>query len=155
MLRLLIETEQLRRTGIKEDRIEGDKSMRPKASVLIVDDERFIRQILARIVQREGYTVGEASNGKDALEKLEQTRYDFVISDIRMPNMDGMELLPTIKTRFPETTVILITAYAGDYTAKDVLAAGADHYITKPFKNVEIARTLGKLCQKRETARTT
>jgi YesN/AraC family two-component response regulator len=127
--------------------------MHSKASVLIVDDEQFIRQILARIVQREGYAIGEASDGKDALEKLEQTKYDFVISDIRMPNMDGMELLAEIKTRFPDTIVILITAYAGDYTAKDVLAVGADHYITKPFKNVEIARTLGRLCQKRETAK--
>ncbi len=127
--------------------------MSPKASVLIVDDEKFLRQILMRIVQREGYTVDEASDGKDALEKLKKTKYDFVISDIRMPNMDGMELLSAIKTKFPETMVILITAYAGDYGAKEVLAAGADHYITKPFKNIEIARTLGKLCQKRKSAK--
>ncbi|MCK4606296.1 MAG: response regulator [candidate division Zixibacteria bacterium] len=127
--------------------------MHSKASVLIVDDEQFIRQILARIVQREGYVIGEASGGKDALEKLEQTKFDFVISDIRMPNMDGMELLTKVKTRFPETMVILITAYAGEYKAEDALTAGADHYITKPFKNVEIARTLDRLYQRREMAK--
>lgn len=116
--------------------------MNPNASVLIVDDEQFIRQILCRIVSREGYAVGEASDGEDALKKMEQDKYDIVISDIRMPQMDGMELMEQIHKRHPGTAVVLITAYAGEYNSETALAAGADSYITKPFKNIEIARTL-------------
>jgi len=124
--------------------------MGSKASVLIVDDEQFLRQILGRIVSREGFAVDEAVDGKDALAKIQEGAYDFVISDIRMPNLDGIELLNRIKKDHKEVTVILITAYAGQYTAQDALKAGADYYITKPFKNVEIARTLNSLLVKRE-----
>lgn len=124
--------------------------MSSKASVLIVDDEQFLRQILGRIVSREGFAVEEAVDGKDALEKLQARPYDFVISDIRMPNLDGIELLGRIKQDFKNISVILITAYAGQYTAQDAIEAGADYYITKPFKNVEIARTLNTLLVKRQ-----
>ncbi|HOP07838.1 MAG TPA: response regulator [candidate division Zixibacteria bacterium] len=124
--------------------------MGSKASVLIVDDEQFLRQILGRIVAREGFAVEEAIDGKDALKKIQEKTYDFVISDIRMPNLDGIELLNRIKQDHKGITVILITAYAGQYTAQDALKAGADYYITKPFKNVEIARTLNTLLVKRQ-----
>lgn len=117
-------------------------------SVLVVDDEVFIRQILSRIVSREGYSVIEANDGIDALEKMADRHFDFVLSDIKMPRMDGMELLASIKERYPDTLVLLVTAYAGEYTADDAIAAGAVCFITKPFKNVEIARTLTALRQK-------
>jgi len=116
-----------------------------KGTVLIVDDEQFIRQILGRIVKREGYTVSEARDGIEALEMLQTEKFHFVISDIKMPRMDGMELLNAIKAQHPKTKVLMVTGYAGDYTAWDVISAGADHYITKPFKNTEIATTLRSL----------
>jgi len=117
----------------------------PKASVLIVDEESLIRKILARIVTREGYAVTEAVDGREALEKMSQTQYDFVISAIKLPKMNGFELLTEIKTSYPETMVLLITAYTNDVSAEDVLTHGADYYVTRPFKNVEIARTLSAL----------
>ncbi|MDH3891337.1 MAG: response regulator [candidate division Zixibacteria bacterium] len=116
--------------------------MHPQASVLVVDDESFIRQILSRIVSREGYQVHQASDGKDALKSLAETPCQIVISDIKMPNMDGIELLSEIKANYAHVSVILITAYAGEYSVQDALSAGADAFITKPFKNVEIAETL-------------
>ena len=122
--------------------------MDPQASVLIVDDETFIRQILARIVSREGYQVRQACDGHDALDRLSQASCDIVISDIKMPNMDGIALLSEIKSRHPEISVILITAYAGEYSAQDALRAGADAFIAKPFKNVEIAETLREMLRK-------
>lgn len=122
--------------------------MRKQASVLVVDDESFIRQILSRIVSREGYQVHQASNGKDALKSLAETPCRIVISDIKMPNMDGIELLSRIKANYSDVCVILITAYAGEYSAQDALLAGADAFITKPFKNVEIAETLRKVLVK-------
>ena len=122
--------------------------MHMRTSVLIVDDETFIRQILARIVSREGYEVRQASDGQDALDRLSEVSYDIVISDIKMPNMDGIELLGEIKTIHPDVGVILITAYAGEYSAEEALKAGADAFIAKPFKNTEIAETLRKVLQK-------
>jgi len=118
--------------------------MNPKASILIVDDEEFIRRILVRIISRQGYVISEATNGVEALEKLKDTRYDFVITDISMPQMDGLELLAEIKKLHPQTIVILITAYSGRYSNDDVLEAGADGFISKPFKSDEIAGTLQK-----------
>ncbi len=116
--------------------------MRPNATVMVVDDESFIRQILTRIVSREGYQVHQASDGVDALQTLAKTPCQIVISDIKMPNMDGIELLDQIRGKHPMISVILVTAYAGEYSMQDALAAGADAFITKPFKNVEIAETL-------------
>jgi YesN/AraC family two-component response regulator len=122
--------------------------MDPRASVLIVDDETFIRQILARIVSREGYQVCQACDGQDALDRLSDTSCDIVISDIKMPNMDGIALLSEIKSRHPEISVVLITAYAGEYSGEEALKAGADAFIAKPFKNVEIAETLREVLRK-------
>jgi CheY-like chemotaxis protein len=119
--------------------------MRPQASVLVVDDESFIRQILSRIVSREGYQVLQAADGKDALKSLAETPCRIVISDIKMPNMDGIELLSEIRVNHPHVSVILITAYAGEYSAEAAISAGADAFITKPFKNVEIAETLRRV----------
>lgn len=127
--------------------------MDPQASMLIVDDEPFIRQILARIVSREGYQVRQACDGHDALDRLSDASCDIVISDIKMPNMDGIALLSEIKSRYPEISVILITAYAGEYSVQDALQAGADAFIAKPFKNVEIAETLREVLQKNPRSR--
>lgn len=114
-------------------------------SVLIVDDEEFIRKILGRIVRREGFAVTEACDGLEALELLKAQPFHFVISDIKMPRMDGLELLAAIKSEFPLIKVLMITGYPGDYSAWDIISAGADHYISKPFKNTEIATTLKTL----------
>ncbi|MFQ5500580.1 MAG: response regulator [Candidatus Zixiibacteriota bacterium] len=124
--------------------------MKQTGSILIVDDAEFIRSIIARMVKREGYTVSEACDGVEALEKLAVAPVDFVISDIKMPRMDGLELLGEIKSNYPDVMVLMITGYAGEYTSDDVLAAGADYFITKPFKNVEIARTLVALKTKQQ-----
>ena len=88
--------------------------MQTKASILIVDDETFIRQILSRIVTREGYQVRQACDGVDALNLLAENSYDIVISDIKMPNMDGIQLLSEVKSKYPNISVVLITAYAGE-----------------------------------------
>lgn len=118
-------------------------------SVLVVDDEQFIRQLLVRTIKREGYLVSEAGDGRKALDILSEKHIDIVISDIKMPNMDGWQLLEEIKKEYPEISVILITAYAGDHTPENAIEAGADYFITKPFKNVEIARTLTGLMNRR------
>ena len=124
--------------------------METKASVLIVDDEQCIRDILTRIIEREGFTVTVAVDGTEAFEKIQQAPYDYVISDINMPNMTGLELLKKIKEYNRKIRVLLITSRASEYTPEDILREGADFFITKPFKNVEIAQTLQKLEYKRQ-----
>lgn len=127
--------------------------MKAKATVLIVDDEKVIREVLARSVTREGYTVDQATDGRDALDKMALSSFDIVITDIKMPVMDGMELLKKVKVQYPETSVIVITAYADALTPADALEAGADKFIFKPFKNFEIAEALHVVFDKRKQRR--
>ena len=124
--------------------------MESKATVLIVDDEKCIRDILTRIIEREGIIVTIATDGTEAYEKIQNSQYDYVISDINMPNMTGLELLKKIKDLNIDTRVLLITSKAGEYSPKKILSEGADYFITKPFKNVEIAQTLRTMEYKRQ-----
>lgn len=114
-------------------------------SILIADDDDVIKRLLSRIVQNEGYTVCTASNGKEALELLGSESVSLVISDILMPEMDGMELLEAIKTSDPHMPVLMITGRNSQQVRQKAIESGADGYITKPFKNIEIAKTIGTL----------
>ena len=108
--------------------------------VLIVDDEKLPRGLLRRILEREGFRVVMAESGKQALEQLENNKIGVVISDIAMPEMNGLELLVAIKLKYTAIPVLLITGHSGTYTKEQALSAGADGYINKPFRNTEITR---------------
>ena len=114
----------------------------PKQTVLVVDDEETIRMILVRILEREGFSIIEANNGLEALERMQESQAEFVISDIQMPEMDGFELLVALKDRYPATKVLMITGYGHEFTPERLVAAGADYYITKPFRSIDISNTL-------------
>jgi len=104
-----------------------------KSSVLVVDDERAVRDILVDALGQAGYEVFSAGNGEDALSQIKQENIDIVICDIKMPGMSGIDLLQHISDISPESTVIMITAYASVETAVDALRYGAFDYILKPF----------------------
>lgn len=123
--------------------------MDTRISLLIVDDERAVRQLLIRGFEGQHYHISEASNGHIALGKLRTTEFDIVISDISMPKMDGLTLLAEIKRNHPDTAVILISGYPKEYCNQDVLKAGADCYITKPFENEDIFRAVNSLAEKK------
>ncbi|MBI3752942.1 MAG: sigma-54-dependent Fis family transcriptional regulator [Deltaproteobacteria bacterium] len=106
--------------------------------ILIVDDEKGIRDFLEIMLKKDGYRVNTASSGEEAIKLFNSTSYALVISDIRMKDMDGVELLKKIKEINPETIVLLVTAYASVDTAIDAMKAGAYDYITKPFKIDEV-----------------
>jgi YesN/AraC family two-component response regulator len=112
--------------------------MGKNVSVLVVDDEAMLRDLLARILGREGYLVDTAANGEEALEKLRQNRYHLMVTDIKMPRLNGFELLKIAKKEYPEMGVIMMTAFGDSFSVKDALLLGADEYITKPFKSFEI-----------------
>jgi DNA-binding NtrC family response regulator len=102
--------------------------------ILVVDDEALIRDIIKKgLSQMGGYSVEVAQNGKEAIEKLEKDIFDLVLTDIKMPEMDGLELLKNIKGTRPEVMVILMTAYGSIETAVEAMRIGANDYITKPI----------------------
>ena len=102
--------------------------------ILIVDDEASIREIIQKgLSQMGGFNVETAQNGAEAIEKIEKEIFDLVLTDLKMPEMDGLELLKNIKGTRPEVMVILITAYGSIETAVEAMKMGADDYITKPF----------------------
>jgi two-component system, NtrC family, response regulator PilR len=108
------------------------------ARILVVDDERSLRDLLAMTLEKEGYDVTVADGGEAAVEAVRRERFDAVISDIRMPRVDGLQVLRTVRDLSPETAVIMLTAVASTETAVEAMKLGAYDYITKPFKLDEV-----------------
>jgi len=111
-------------------------------TVLIVDDEQNIRKVLSAQIKRHGLQVLDASNGKEALSACRNNSISSVITDLKMPVMDGMELLRTLNQEFPQIPVIMITAHGTVETAVSAIKNGAFDYITKPFDHSEMKRVL-------------
>ncbi len=121
----------------------------PACTVLVVDDEPAIRQILCRSISAAGFAVIDAVDGADALRKLECRPVDIVITDIQMPNVDGLQLLKEVRARWAATAVILITGNRVEGPAGEIAQAGADDVIRKPFHNHDIVRQLTCCWQRR------
>lgn len=116
-----------------------------KHSVLVVDDEEEILEFLKYVIELERFKVFTASSAEEALEILKTNRVNAVVSDIMLPQMSGFDLMHVVKEKNENTPVILITAYGGQYTPKVAIEAGADGYLLKPFKNVDLIRKLRQL----------
>ena len=114
------------------------------AKILIVDDEDSMRHMLRLVLEREGYELVEAANGEAALELLSQNLLEVILCDIRMPGMDGLTLLQQVRKRFPQVTMIMMSAYGTIDTAVKCLKQGAYDYISKPFKTDEVVLCLKK-----------
>lgn len=117
--------------------------------VLIVDDEKFIRDILADFLGMEGYAVRTAEDGAAALSELQSTPYDIVISDLKMPRMGGIELLEQISTTLPNVVMVIMTGFGTVETAIDAMKRGAYDYILKPFKVEEVIHVVQRGLEKR------
>jgi cyclic di-GMP phosphodiesterase len=116
---------------------------------LVVDDEPRLRQVLVRLMQGDGFACTEAASGVEALEQLQRQSATLVLSDLRMPSMDGIELLRQIRARFPDTAVVMITAVADVEVAVSCLAIGAMDYLTKPFHLEEVRARVTQALEKR------
>src|SRR5574341_744355 len=103
------------------------------STVLVIDDERSMRDFLAIMLKKEGYQVNVAEDGKAAFHAINKNVYDVVISDIRLPDTNGIEILKHCKKVSPDTDFILITAYASTETAVEAVKIGAADYVYKPF----------------------
>ena len=118
-------------------------------NLLIVEDDTKMRSSLKEIMVKEGYAVDTAETGEAALSKLRQAYYDLVITDLRLPGIDGMEVLRTIQKSALDTGVIIITAYAAVDTAVEAMKEGAEDYIAKPFNLEEIRLIVKKALNKK------
>ena len=107
-------------------------------TLLIIDDEKSLLEVLSMVFKKEGYEVKAAASGAEALEILNSNSVDLVITDIRMPHISGMEILQYVKGNMPEVPVIVITAYGSIQQAVEALKAGALDYIVKPFDVEEL-----------------
>ena len=122
------------------------------AKILAVDDEKHIVRLVQINLQKEGYDVITASNGKEALERIAAEKPDLVIMDVMMPQMDGFEALKTLKSQ-PETVnlpVIMLTAKAQDADVFEGWKSGADLYLTKPFNPSELMSFVKRILQDRD-----
>ncbi len=112
--------------------------------ILVVDDEPIVVKSCERILTPEGYTVDIALNGREAIEKLGKDGFDLVITDIKMPDMDGIELLRWIKNSKPETGVVIITGYPSQESIKEALRLRILDYLPKPFSPALLIETAQK-----------
>ncbi|HKJ64235.1 MAG TPA: sigma-54 dependent transcriptional regulator [Desulfopila sp.] len=119
-------------------------------TILVVDDEKSMRDFLKILLKKEGYSVDTGNNADDALLKLQQNSFDLVISDIRMPGTSGLELLSSIKETSPELPVIMITAFASPDDAVTAMKNGAFDYISKPFNVDEIKSVIESATSQKE-----
>jgi DNA-binding NtrC family response regulator len=115
--------------------------------VMIVDDEESIREWLSIALRKQGYEIDCAQNGEEALRLFKQDKYDAIITDIKMPKVDGLELLREIKSIDPSASVIMTTAFGSMESAIEALRGGASDYITKPFKIEEVKLRLEKIVE--------
>ena len=104
-----------------------------KGRILVVDDEDIVRTSCSRTLSPEGYELRLAKNGVEGLKMASEERFDLVLTDLKMPDMDGIEVLRIIKEKWPETAVIIVTGYQTVDTAVKAIKLGAYDYIEKPF----------------------
>ena len=107
--------------------------MAGKASILLIDDEENLRRTLAMILVREGYVVETAATIKEARERVEASTYDLVFLDLKLPDANGLSLLPDLRRRFPNTPVLILTAHDKLDSAVEAVRQGARDYLLKPL----------------------
>ena len=118
-----------------------------KPVILIIDDDTSLRRVLEYNLQEAGYAVATAASGEDGLAMFEEVSPALVITDMKMPGMDGMQVLKAVKERAPETLVIVITAFGTVDIAVEAMKSGAYDYVTKPFNRDELRLTVAKALQ--------
>jgi len=114
--------------------------MNERVNILIVDDEEVVRLAHLRSLAGTTYTTTLAGDGKEAIRVMERHPFDVVLLDLRMPGQDGMEVLKTIKTRWPDIEVVVITGYPSIESAKQAVRLGACNYLAKPLDPNELVK---------------
>ncbi|WP_319525650.1 sigma-54 dependent transcriptional regulator [uncultured Desulfosarcina sp.] len=124
-----------------------------QTSILVVDDELSMRELLEYMLEKEGYRVICAANGKEALSRIEKDSYDLMLCDIRLGDMTGLEVLKASKKQNPHVTVIMISAFATTETAVEAMNQGAFDYVPKPFQNEELLQAIANALERKTLER--
>jgi two-component system cell cycle response regulator len=122
----------------------------PHLKILLVDDDQSILEILADLMAIFGHDYVTAQNGVEAIEKLKHNFFDIVLTDMIMPDIDGMELLKHIKKNYPNIKVMVVTGYERAFSYTDVIRAGASDFISKPFNTDELEAKINRLVREIE-----
>jgi CheY-like chemotaxis protein len=134
----------------KMSALESEKDLE-KERVLLVDDERNIRLTLSRSLEALGVQIETAVNGEEALQKLQEDEFALLLLDLKMPGMDGMDVLHQVQERWPKTRVIVITAHGTINSAVEAMKLGAVDFIQKPFSPAEIRELVTKVLNRRQS----
>ncbi len=124
--------------------------MTEKLNILIIDDDESIRDSCGQVLEKEGYTVRTAKDGRDGLRLFKKEFFHAVLLDLKLPGLDGMKVLSLIKEETPSTPVIMITGYASIESAVEAMKKGAFDYLSKPFSPLELRLTLSKALRSRK-----
>jgi len=124
--------------------------MGENARILIVDDDENIRKVLTTILEDEGYIIESVDTAKKAIERTKRKSYNLALIDIRLPDMEGIELLTRMKDTTPKMRKIIITGYPTIQNAMEAVNRGADVYILKPFDMEKVLRTIEDQLEKQQ-----
>ena len=124
-----------------------------KVRILVVDDEPSMREMLRIVLRRDGYEVLVAENGRDAIEQLRATSVDLLLSDIKMPDITGVDVLRAAKEINRDVVAFMMTAFASTSTAVEAMRLGAVDYFTKPFSMDELRRRMPELRRRAPSSR--
>ena len=119
--------------------------MAKKSSILVVDDEDALRTVLSGELISEGYDVATAGDGDEAINELQKSLYDLVLLDIKMPRMNGFEVLKFIKEKHAKTKVVMLTGFADLKNAIESKKLGADDFVSKPYDLVDLLTTIERV----------
>jgi CheY-like chemotaxis protein len=133
--------------------VENPRTKPSRYTILVVDDEELIRNLVVTFLSKLGHSCLTAVDGVDALDKMKGNKIDAVITDIKMPNMDGITLTSEILTQYPDLPILVMTAFEQEYSAGIAISAGAREFIKKPFSLDEFAIRLHKMINDSETLR--
>jgi CheY-like chemotaxis protein/glycine cleavage system H lipoate-binding protein len=125
-----------------------------RANVLVVDDEEIVCNSCRKILSRAGHNVQTALNGREALRRVEEDKYDVLIADWKMPEIDGMEVLRIVKKNHPDMVVIMITGHPSVESAVQAMRLGVSNYVPKPLSPDQLTQALRKALQERKSGRT-
>ncbi|MEJ2689239.1 MAG: diguanylate cyclase [Deltaproteobacteria bacterium] len=125
------------------------ENSKEKARILIADDDQTILELLENLLSGLGYECVLAQNGQEAIQHLQQQRFDVVLTDMIMPHLGGMELLRHIRENYPRTDVIVVTGHPANFTFTSVIKAGAIDFIVKPFNGDELEAKLNRVLRER------
>ena len=125
--------------------VENQRMESAKYTILVVDDEELMRYLVVSYLSKLGHSCLTAVDGVDALDKIKRNKIDAVITDIKLPNMDGMTLIGEISKQYPGLPIMVMTAFDEEYSEGEVISVGAREFLKKPFTLDEFTVRLNKL----------